>query len=55
MNDFEKFKEEFPSNEKLYSSFTNKNINGKEYEYVVNAWNQFEIKTTKDYDDFHLK
>ena len=35
--DFEKFKEELPSKEKFYSSLTNRKINDKEYEYVLNV------------------
>ena len=37
MTDFEKFKEKLPGKEKFYSSLTNRNINGKEYEPVVNV------------------
>ena len=39
MSDFEKFKEELPSKEKLYSSLTNRKINDREYEHVLNVWN----------------
>ena len=55
MNDFETFKEELPSKEKFYSSLTNKKINDKEYEHVLNVWNKFEMKTMKDYHDLYLK
>ena len=33
MSDFEKFKEEFPSKEKFYSSLTDKKISYKEYDH----------------------
>ena len=55
MSDFEKFKEEFPSKEKFYSSLTGKKIKDKEYEYVLKAWNKFEMKTMKDYHNLYLK
>ena len=32
MSDFERFKEELPSNEKFYSFLTHKKISEKEYE-----------------------
>ena len=41
MADFEKFKEKLPSKEKFYSSLTNRKINGKEYDYVLNVRNKF--------------
>ena len=49
MNDFEKFKEELPSKEKSYSSLTGRKITDKEH--VLNVWNEFEMKTMKDYYD----
>ena len=36
MSNFEQFKEEFPSNEKLYSFLTD-----KKFEHVLNVWNKF--------------
>ena len=51
----EKFKEELPSKEKFYSSLTDRKINDREYEHVLNVWNKFEMKTMKDYQDLHLK
>ena len=51
MIDFEKFKEELPSKEKL----TDKKISHKKYELVLNIWNKFEMKTVKDYYDLYLK
>ena len=53
MSDFEKFKEELSSNEKLYSSLTNRKITDKEY--VVIVWNKFEMKTMKSYHNLYLK
>ena len=55
MTDFEKFKEKLPGKEKFYSSLTNRNINGKEYEPVVNVWNKSEMKAVEDYHDLYLK
>ena len=55
MNDFEKFKEELLSKEKFYSSSTNRKINDEEYGHVLNVWNKFEMKTTKDYYNLYLK
>ena len=47
MNDFEKFKEKFPRKEKFYRFLTNRKINDKEFEHVVNVCNKFEMKTMK--------
>ena len=55
MSDFEKFKEQLPSKEKFYSPLTNRKINYKEYEHVLDVWNKFEMKTMKDYHDLCLK
>ena len=55
MSDFEKFKEELPCKEKFYSSLTDREITGKEYEHVLNVWNKFEMKTMKDYHGLSLK
>ena len=55
MSDFEKFKEKFPSKEKFYCLLTDRKISDKEYEYMLNVWNQFEMKTMKDYHDLYLK
>ena len=55
MSDFEKFKEEMPSKESFYSSLTDRKINDKEYEHVLNVWNKFEMKTMKDSHDLYLK
>ena len=45
INDFEKFKEELPSQKKFYSSLTDRKITHKEYEHILNVWNKFEMKT----------
>ena len=46
MSDFEKFKEQLPSKEQIYSSLTGTQINEKEYEHFLNVWNKFEMKMT---------
>ena len=51
----EKFKGEFPSKEKCYSSLTGKNISEKEYEHALNVWNKFEMKMMKDYHNLYLQ
>ena len=43
MRNFEKFKQELPSKEKLYSSLTNRKITDKEYEHILNVWNKSEM------------
>ena len=50
LSDFKKFKEE-----KFYSSWTDRKITNKEYEYVLNVWNKFHRKTMRDYHDLYLK
>ena len=56
MSSFEKFKREFYSEEKLYSSYIDR------YKIVINSmsmffkvWNTIQIKTMKDYHDLYLK
>ena len=44
MSDIEKFKEQLPSKEILYS-----------YEHVLNVWKKFKTKTVKNYHDLYLK
>ena len=39
----------------FYDSLTNRKINDKEYEHVLNVWNKFQMKTIKDYYDLYLK
>ena len=51
----EKFKGEFPSKEKCYSSLTGKNISEKDYEHALNVWNKFEMKMMKDYHNLYLQ
>ena len=45
MSGFEKFKEEFPSKEKIYSSLNNRKIRDKEDTHVLNVWKKFEMET----------
>ena len=52
---YAKFKEKLTSKEKFYSSLTNRKINGKEYEHVLNVWNKFGMKAMKDYHDLYLE
>ena len=47
MNDFQKFKEELPSKEKLYRFLTDRKNSYKEYEHVVTISEKFKIKLTK--------
>ena len=55
ISNFEKFKEEFPSKEKFYSSLIGRKISDKEYEHVLNVWNKFEMKKVKNYHGLNLK
>ena len=55
MGKFEKFKEEWPSKEKIYGLLTVKRISDKEYEHVVKVWDRFKVKTMKDYHCLYLK
>ena len=55
MRDFEKFKEELTSKEKFYSSLMNRKITDKEYEHVLNVWNEYDMETMKDYHNLYLK
>ena len=55
MTDFEKFKEELPCKENFYSSLTDRKVADKEYEYFLNIWKKFEMKTMKDYHDLYFK
>ena len=38
MSDFEKFNEELPIQKKFYTSLTDRKIDGKEHEHVLNVW-----------------
>ena len=40
MSDFEKFKGEYFSQDKFYSSLTDSKISDREYEHVLNVWNK---------------
>ena len=55
MTDFEKFIQKLPSKEKFYGSLTNKKINDKECEDVLNVWSKLEMKPMKDYHYLYLK
>ena len=57
MSDFERFKEQLPSQKKFYSSLTGKKLVTKNMnnEHVIKVGNKFEIKTMKDYHNFYLK
>ena len=46
---------DFSSKEMFYSSLTDRKINDKEYEHVLNVWNKFEIKAMKDYHNLYSK
>ena len=54
-SDFGKLKEKLTRKEKCYRSLTDKNINAKEYEHVLNVWKKFEIKKMKDYHIFKMQ
>ena len=45
MSASERFKEEFPSKEKIYSSLNNRKIRDKEDTHVLNVWKKFEMET----------
>ena len=55
MSDFKKFKEQFLSKEKFYSSLTGAKISDKEYKHGLNVWDNSEMKTMKDQHDLYLK
>ena len=55
MSDFEKFKEELPRKESIYSSLTDKKTSDKEYNHVLKVWDKFEMKKMKDYHDLFLE
>ena len=54
MNNFEKFKGQLTSKEKLYSSLISKKITDKEYQHVLKVWDRFEMKARKYFYDFQL-
>ena len=39
----------------FYSSLTDRDLIGKEYEHGLNVWKKIEMKTMKDYHDLFLK
>ena len=41
--------------ERFYSLVTDRKISSKGYENVLNIWDDFEMKTMKDYYDLYLK
>ena len=43
MSNFEKFKKQFPSKERFYSSWIGKKISDKEYEHVLKVSNKFDM------------
>lgn len=44
-----------PHKDAFYSSLTNEHISEKEYEFAVNVWEKFNIKTLGEYADLYLK
>ena len=55
MSDFERSKEQLPRKQKFYNLLTGKKNIDKKYDHVLKFWNNFEMKTTKDYYDLYLK
>ena len=55
MDNFKKFKEVLPTNDKFYNTLTNRAISYKKYEYVVNIWKSFNKNTMEDDQDLYLK
>ena len=55
MSNFKKFKEQLPKKEKFYISLTSKNISDKEYENILQVWNESKMKGMKDYHDLYFK
>ena len=54
MSYFEKFKEEFPSKEKFYSSLTDRKTSDKEFEHVLIVLNKFKMETIKNQHELYL-
>ena len=46
---------ELSPKDKFYSKLNDCDISDEDYEYAKNVWNEFQIKTTCDYHDHHLK
>ena len=55
MSGFEKFREQMPTKEKFYRSLMGENISDRGYEFVIQVWNRFKMKTMKDSHDLYLK
>ena len=48
-------KKKFPEKNEFYSSLSCKSVSDKEYQHVLNVWNNTGLKTVKDYHDLYLK
>ena len=55
ITDFKKFKEQFPSKGKCYSSLTGKKVSNKECFHVRKISSKFQIKTMNYYHDLYIK
>ena len=55
MSDFEKFKEGITQKRKVRSPITERKINDREYEHVLNIWEKNEVKIMKYCHDLYLK
>ena len=47
MSNYEKFKDQLSSKEKIYSLLTDTKITDREYEHILYVWNKFEMKPMK--------
>ena len=52
---FKSLKKNAQEKKKFYSSLTDKKITDKEYEHILKVWDRFEMRTTNDYHNLHLK
>ena len=56
MNCFEKFNDtELPAKELFYNKLNDTHISDDDYKHAQNIWNQFNMKTMKEYHDLYLK
>ena len=55
IKDIGKFKQKLSSKDKFYNSFMGKITSAKKYDFVLKAWDRYEIKTMKDHHDLYLK
>ena len=56
MNCFERLAEtSLPPKEASYSKLNDEGISTKDYEHAQDVWNEFQMKTMKDYHDLYLK